>query len=419
MTTALACGLPTLPSVVSPPMSHTPPPTHADMRACVRTELADLTAQGRLRVRPVIDSPDGRVIQLRAEGGRRKLVNWASNDYLGCANRRPVKNAASRELRRFGAGAGAARLLAGGLAVHRRLELRLARWLGTADALLTTTGFQANLAAVVALAGDPEDVVLLDRGCHASTYDGARLSAGTLLRFRHNDVEDLARQLERTAGARRRIVCVESVYSMDGDEAPVAAIHHLCRERGALLVVDEAHALGVLGPAGRGLCAEAGVVPDLLIGTCGKSFGSQGGFLAGDQELIELAVNRARSFIYSTAAVPAAIGAVLGALELLEANPGWPAELCAHAVALRAALRTAGWQVPEGRTPIIPLIVGSEDAALALALALREAGHHAPAIRPPTVPEGSCRLRLTLTLAHTEADRRRLVAALTLLKPAI
>jgi 8-amino-7-oxononanoate synthase len=393
-------------------MSHEPPPTHADMRASLREELAHLTQQGRLRVRPVIDSPDGRVIQLRVAGGRRKLVNWASNDYLGLANFRPVKNAASRELRRYGAGSGAARLLAGGLAVHRRFEQRLAHWLGAADALLTTSGFQANLAAMVTLAGEPEDVIILDRACHASTYDGARLSAGTMLRFRHNDAEDLARQLQRTSGARRRIVCVESVYSMDGDEAPLLAIHQLCREHGALLVVDEAHALGVCGPGGRGLCAEVGIVPDLLIGTCSKSFGAQGGFLVGDSDLIELAVNRGRSFIYSTAPVPAAVGAALGALEQMQAHPQWPAELCATAVALRAALRGAGWQVPAGRTPIIPLIVGSEAAALALAAALSERGHHAPAIRPPTVPEGGCRLRLTLTRAHTAADCRRLVVAL-------
>ncbi len=398
-------------------MSHEPPPTHQQMRQALRDELAELDALGRRRTRPVIDSPDGRVIALRDNGTRRTLVNWASNDYLGAANHRRVKNAASRELRRFGAGAGAARLLAGGLAVHRRFEQRLARWLGTADALLTTTGFQANLAAVVALTSDPEDVVLLDRLCHASTYDGARLATGTLLRFRHNDLEDLARQLDRTAGARRRLVCIEAVYSMDGDEAPVAAIAALCRDRGALLVVDEAHAIGLLGPGGRGLCAEQGVVPDLLIGTCSKSLGAQGGFLAGDAELIELAVNRGRSFIFSTAPAPAVVGAALGALDLLDDHPEWPAEVVAAATALRGELAAQGWAVPAGRSPIIPLVVGGEAAALELAARLRAAGHHAPAIRPPTVPEGSCRLRITLTRAHTPADRRRLVTALRGLRP--
>jgi 8-amino-7-oxononanoate synthase len=382
------------------------------MRASLRAELDELKAAGRLRARPVIDSPDARVIVLTEDGKRRKLVNWASNDYLGAANRRPVKNAAARALRSYGAGAGAARLLAGGLRCHRRLEERLARWLGTQDALVATTGFQANLAALVSLCAHPEDVLILDRLCHASTYDGARLSAGTLQRFAHNDVAELEKQLQRSAGAPRRVVCVESVYSMDGDEAPLREISALCKRMGALLVVDEAHALGVLGPGGRGLCAELGVEPDLRIGTCSKSLGAQGGFLAGDRELIELAVNRGRSFIFSTAPVPAAMGAAVAALDLLRDEPELPAQLLAAAAEIRAGLRAQGWTIPEGRSPIVPVVVGDEAAALDLAAKLRAAGHFAPAIRPPTVPAGSCRLRLTVTLAHRDHDRRRLLAVM-------
>jgi 8-amino-7-oxononanoate synthase len=393
-------------------MGHEPPPTHADMRQDIASELADLTTAGRLRSRPVIDSPDDRVIILCADGKRQKLHNWASNDYLGAANRLTVKNAAARALRTYGAGAGAARLLAGGLRCHRRLEERLAHWLGCEEALVTSTGFQANLATLVSLASGAEDVVILDRLCHASTYDGARLAAGTLLRFTHNDLADLEKQLQRTSGAKRRVVCVESVYSMDGDEAPIVGIHELCRKHGALLVVDEAHAIGVLGPEGRGLCAELGVVPDLLVGTCSKSLGSQGGFLAGDRDLVELVVNRGRSFIFSTAPVPAAMGAAVATLDLLRKQPGLPAELVANAAEVRSALQAQGWNVPAGRSAIIPVVVGDEQPALALALRLREAGHFAPAIRPPTVPAGSCRLRLTVTLAHTVSDRRRLVKAL-------
>ncbi len=399
-------------------MGHEPPPTWEQMRASVRADLDALQAAGRLRRRPVIDSPDGRVIVLAeldgpgSVNGRRKLVNWASNDYLGAANRLAVKNASARALRTYGAGAGAARLLAGGLRCHRRLEERLAHWLGTEDALVTTTGFQANLAALVSLCAHPEDVIILDRACHASTYDGARLAAATMLRFAHNDIQDLAKQLERTVGAPRRVVCVESIYSMDGDEAPVAAIHALCRAHGALLVVDEAHAIGVVGPAGRGLCAEAGVAPDLRIGTCSKSLGSQGGFLAGDSDLIELAVNRGRSFIFSTAPVPAAMGAAVASLDLLREQPDLPRQLIAAAAEVRAGLRAQGWNVPEGRSPIIPVIVGDEAAALDLSAKLRLAGHFAPAIRPPTVPTGACRLRLAVTLAHQDSDRRRLLAVM-------
>jgi 8-amino-7-oxononanoate synthase len=390
-------------------MGHEPPPSYAQMRLAITAELSELEAQGRLRKRPVIDSPNGRVLVLRQPGGRRKLHNWASNDYLGAANRLRVKNAAARALRSFGAGAGAARLLSGGLSCHRRLEERIAHWLAAPDALVTTSGFQANLSVLVSLASGPEDVIILDRLCHASTYDGAHLAAGTMLRFQHNDLADLDKQLRRTSGAHRRLVCVESVYSMDGDEAPLVGISALCREHGALLLVDEAHAIGVIGPGGRGGCAELGVQADLRIGTCSKSLGSQGGFIAGDRELIELVVNRGRSFIFSTAPVPAAMGAAIESLDLLREEPELPERLRREAGEVRSALRSQGWQVPEGRSAIIPIIVGSEQPALELSALLLAHGHFAPAIRPPTVPPGGCRLRLSITLAHRPSDRLRLI----------
>jgi len=393
-------------------------PTHGEVRAQLAAELDALRAESRLRVRPVIDSPDDRVVVLHADGARRKLVNWASNDYLGAANRLTVKNAATRALRTYGAGAGAARLLAGGLRCHRRLEERLARWLGCEEALLTSSGYQANLATLVALVAAPEDAIIVDRACHASTYDGAKLASVPLLRFAHNDVADLARQLDRSEGARRRVVCVESVYSMDGDEAPLVAIQALCHARGALLVVDEAHAIGVLGPGGRGLCAELGVVPDLRVGTCSKSLGAQGGFVCGDRDLVELIVNRGRAFIFSTALAPSSAGAAVAVLDLLRDRPQLPAELLVAAAEVRQGLRAQGWEVPEGRSPIVPVVVGDERAALDLSAALRARGHFAPAIRPPTVPAGACRLRLTATLAHKPVDRRRLLKVMAELKAA-
>jgi 8-amino-7-oxononanoate synthase len=389
------------------------------MRQSITAELAELTAAGRLRQRPVIDSPDDRVVIVTENGKRRKLHNWASNDYLGASNRLRIKNAATRALRLYGAGAGAARLLAGGLRCHRRLEERLAFWLGYQEALVTSTGFQANLATLVAIASGAEDVVILDRLCHASTYDGARLAAGTLLRFGHNDLADLEKQLQRTEGAPRRLVCVESVYSMDGDEAPLVGIRTLCDRYGALLVVDEAHAIGVLGPGGRGLCAEVGIIPDLLVGTCSKSLGSQGGFIVGDREVVELVVNRGRSFIFSTAPVPAAMGAAVATLDLLRENETLPAQLLALAATVRSALKEQGWTVPDGRSPIIPVMLGDEAAALTMAQRLRAAGHFAPAIRPPTVAAGACRLRLTVTLAHTESDCRRLIKTMATLRLAV
>ncbi|GDY13400.1 8-amino-7-oxononanoate synthase [Planctomycetota bacterium] len=382
------------------------------MRQGIKDELAEIAAAGRLRVRPQLDSAGGRRIVLRVGGKRLKLINWASNDYLGAAQTRMVKNGAQRAVRRWGAGAGSARLLAGSLPCHAQLEQRLARWLGAQSTVVTASGYQANVAALSALASSNEDLLILDRLCHASTYDGAALAAGQVLRFAHNDPADLERQLIRGDSARRRIVCVEAVYSMDGDEAPLSAIHSLCQRHGALLVVDEAHALGVLGPGGRGLAADLGISPDLRIGTCSKSLGSQGGFIAGDHDLIDLIINRGRAFIFSTALAPAAAGAAVSALDLIERHPDLATTVRATAQDLRQDLRQRGWTVPEGRSAIVPLLVGDEAATLALAQRLREAGHHAPAIRPPTVPPGHCRLRLSVTADHTPADRRKLVEAL-------
>lgn len=378
------------------------------LQAACAAELAELAGQGRLRQRPVFDGPDGRVLSIKEGSRRRKLYNWASNDYLGGIERIQIRNGATRALRQYGPGAGAARLLAGGSRLHRRLELRLAQWLERQDTLLTSTGFQANLAAITCLADSNEDVIICDRLCHASTYDGIRLSAGRMLRFRHNDMADLDKQLQRADNARRKLVCVESVYSMDGDEAPLADIRKLCDRHDAILLVDEAHAIGVFGPGGRGLCAETGVHADVIIATCSKSLAAQGGFIAADASVVEWLVNRGRSFIYSTAPVPAAVGAAIASLDLLKHKPEMPGQLVQRAMTLRAQLRQQGWQVPEGRSPIVPVIIGDEQNTLELAGKLREAGHYAPAIRPPTVPAGACRLRLTVTLGHKDSDIQRL-----------
>jgi 8-amino-7-oxononanoate synthase len=374
----------------------------------IAAELAAIAAAGRLRRRPVVEGRSGRTIRLGEGAPKGRLINWAGNDYLGLSRDLRVRNAAQREARRCGPGAGAARLLSGGLRLHRRVEERLAGWLGREDALLTPSGYQGNLALLGTIAGDG-DLVILDRLAHASLYDGARLCGAEVVRFLHNDPADLERQLAKPA--RRRIVCVESVYSMDGDEAPLRELRSACDRHGALFVVDEAHALGVLGPEGRGLCAELGVVPDAWTATCSKSLTAQGGLLAGDRDLIELVVNRGRAGIYSTALAPAAAGAAEAALGLLHERPDLGRRLCDRAVELRSRLRAAGASVPEGRTPIIPILVGDETATLDLAARLRERGHHAPAIRPPTVPPGGCRLRLSLSLGHRDKDLRLLAEA--------
>ncbi|MHC5068028.1 MAG: aminotransferase class I/II-fold pyridoxal phosphate-dependent enzyme, partial [Planctomycetota bacterium] len=262
------------------------------LRTACAVDLDAAMAADRLRQRPVMDPISPRLLSMQIPGrGRQRLVNWASNDYLGLTGELRMANAARRAVRQYGSGAGAARLL-GGQRCHRRLEQRLATWLGYEDALLTTTGYQANIAVLTSLAALPgETVIVLDRLSHASSYDGARLSAARLRRFAHNDVDDLANQLAAATSATRRIVCVESVYSMDGDEAPLAAIAAVCAKHDALLVVDEAHATGVYGPGGRGCCAAVGVRPDVLVTTCSKALAAQGGVVLADQVVIDYLVN--------------------------------------------------------------------------------------------------------------------------------
>lgn len=392
-------------------MGHEEPFTRKEMRTGLAEELADIASE-RLRQRPVFDAPHNRVVHKRVGGKRRRLINWASNDYLGARHLIKQKNAARRSVRTWGTGSGAARLLAGGLALHQQFEQRAAHYFGFESALLCTTGYQANIAALVALMSDPEDVVVLDRLAHASMYDGSKLSAGSMIRFKHNDIDDLKKQLKRTMGARRRLVCVEGIYSMDGDEAKLKEIAACCDEFGALLYVDEAHSIGVLGPGGRGLCADLDIKPDILIGTNSKSLGSQGGYILGSTSAIELIVNRGRSFIYSTAPVPAAIGAAIESLNMLRDEPELGANLQQRSQDLRSALREQGWQTVEGRSPIVPIIIGDEERCLQLSEALAEAGHYVPAIRPPTVPPQSSRLRLSLSLAHKSSDMSKLIKVL-------
>ena len=376
----------------------------------------DRQTNARQRQRPIIDGPAGPRLVRYHQGKRQQLVNWASNDYLGLLSEITVRNSATKHVRRFGSGSGAARLLAGGLRCHHQLEQRLAHIVGQSDALLTTSGYQANLAALTCLADHRDDVIVMDRLAHASSYDGARLAAGSLVRWAHNDLDDLADKLSKHQSARRRIVVVESVYSMDGDLAPLAEIAEITAQHDAWLVVDEAHAFGVYGPGGAGACAVAGVTPDLIVGTCSKSLASTGGWLAGPEVVIDHIVNHARSFIFSTAPTPAAVGAAIGSLNWLKRHPEAGSMMQQRSVALRHSLQHMlqqyGWQVPDGTSPIIPIIVGSDHTALRLSEQLAQHGHYAPAIRPPTVPPGTSRLRLSLNLAHRPVDERRLITAL-------
>lgn len=362
----------------------------------IAQELRKLDSEGlrrRVRSRP---TGAGRV---SAAAGR-ALLDFSSNDYLALARDPRVKERAAQALARDGSSASASRLMSGALAVHDELEQALAALVGREASLLFGSGYAMNLGVLSALAGR-DDAIFTDRLVHASLIDGARLSGAALKRFAHNDAASLERLLRETPVRGRRFVVCESVYSMDGDLAPLSALGALARSHQAVFVVDEAHALGVFG-GGRGLCyaLPAEIAPDLVLGTLGKALGSFGGFAAGSAGLRELLVNRARSFIFSTALPPASAAAALAAVEIVLREPQLGADLLRRAAFLSAQLGAAGLPVPGALSQILPIAAGDNRLALGLAERLEEQGILAVAIRPPTVPEGTARLRLSVTLAH-------------------
>ena len=346
--------------------------------------------------------------QLERDGLRRRAaaplapdsLSFCSNDYLGLAAR-PAPPAPS--------GSGASRLIAGERDEHRQLEHALARWLGTEDALLFTSGYAANVGTLAALAG-PGDLIVSDALNHASLIDGARLSRARVAVVPHGDVGAVRRALAARVEP-RAWVAVESYYSMDADSPDLAALRAICDELGAGLVVDEAHALGVLGPRGRGVCAAAGVTPDVLVGTLGKAFGGQGAFAAGRAVVRDWLWNRARSFVFSTGLAPVSAAAALRSLQEIVERPELAAHVAAMAARLRAGLEGAGASQLLGFGHVVPLLVGSPARALALAERMRGRGVAVQAVRPPTVPDGTSRLRLTVTARHVVSDIDRVVEA--------
>ena len=378
----------------SPGEQRVPPLLAGGWAAWAAAEAAALRAAGRWRSVRDLDGPG----PATTVAGGRPVVSFASNDYLGLSRHPAVVAAAHDALDRWGAGAGSARLVAGARPLHRRLEESLAAWKGTEAAVLFPTGYAANLG-VLGVVGGPGVTVVSDELNHASIVDGCRLSRSRVVVTAHLDVAAVQRALRRTAG--RAVVVTESVFSMDGDLAPLDDLAAVCRRAGALLVVDEAHA--VLGPD---VPASAGV---LRIGTLSKALGSLGGFAAGPAALCELLVNRARTFVFTTASTPADTAAGLAAVEVVRSAEG---------DALRARLRANVDRLRPGHpSPIVPVVVGDEEAALGASRSLLDAGLLVPAIRPPTVPPGTSRLRVSLSAAHTADQVDRLAAALAALGP--
>lgn len=339
------------------------------------------------------------------------LLDLASNDYLGLSRHPEVIEAASEALRNDGVGAGASRLVTGSRPRHAHLEADLAEWLGRACVLLFPSGFQANLAAVSVLA-DRHTTVLADRLIHHSLLVGVRASGARLQRFQHNDLTDLERRLEALGGQPGSVVVLsESLFSMEGTSPDVAALAALCQRFGADLLMDEAHALGVLGPEGRGLCF--GIDPVRLIsGTFGKAFGSGGAFLACDADLSDALLQSSGAFRYTTALAPPLVAGAQAALNLIRSHPHWSRQLQQRASRWRDALERAGWTRPAGVGPVLPLLLGDDAAALAAQAGLEDHGLLCVAIRPPTVPEGTARLRLVLRRDLPDETVEQLLKAL-------
>jgi 8-amino-7-oxononanoate synthase len=380
--------------------------------------LDEIRRQGLYRELRRVDSPQSPRIVVNG----RTLLNFSSNDYLGLADHSVLKEAAIKAVERFGSGSGASRLICGSLAPHHELETALAAFKGTESALTFSSGYVTAIGVICALTGK-DDVLVLDKLVHASIVDAARLSGAKLRIFAHNDLNELE-DILRWAGQRavparrpRAIILTESVFSMDGDLAPLKEIVALKQKYGAWLMVDEAHATGIFGPHRRGLADELSVSDQIEIqmGTLGKALGSSGGYICGPRVLVDYLINRARSFIFSTAPVPAAAAAAAAAVELVQSVEGKARceKLTSLADQLKSGLAQTGWPAISVGSAIIPLIIGAESDALDAAAALLERGIFVPAIRYPTVARGGARLRVTLTAAHAPGDVSRLINALS------
>jgi 8-amino-7-oxononanoate synthase len=341
----------------------------------------------------------------------RKFLLLASNNYLGLAAEPRVLHAAGEAMRRYGASTAASRLVSGSTTLHRELESELAALKGTEAAILFSSGYLANLGTIGALVG-PGDVIFCDRLNHASIVDAAFLSRARLIVYRHGDPDHLAELLERHTG-RRRLIVTDSVFSMDGDLAPLPVLCDLAERWGCMLMVDEAHATGVLGARGAGAVEALGLrgrVP-IIMGTLSKALGSVGGFVAGSRRLVDFLRNRARTFMFDTALAPSAVGAALAAVRVARVEQERRDRLHQLIGALHDELVDLGYKVLPPSAAILPVLVGDSADALDLALALRERGVWAPAIRPPAVPRGTARVRVTLMATHTPAHVDRAVSA--------
>jgi 8-amino-7-oxononanoate synthase len=371
-------------------------------------DLNELEAQGLLRTRRMLEGAQG--VRIGVDG--REYLSFCSNDYLGLAAHPVLAAAAKDAVDRYGVGAGASHLVSGHSAAHHALEQQLAAFVGLPRALLFSTGYMANLGVIAALVGRGDEV-FADRLNHASLNDGVLLSRAKLTRFPHLDLSALERQLAASR-ARRKLVVVDGVFSMDGDIAPVPELLALCERFDAWLMVDDAHGFGVLGQHGKGVLSHFGVASPRIVymATLGKAAGVSGAFVAGAPALIAALVQRARTYVYTTAAPPLLAAALSASLEIVAAEDWRRSHLAGLIRLLRERLGSGRWRLLPSETPIQPLVIGSNEETLAVSERLRERGIWVPAIRPPTVPRGQGRLRISLSAAHGVEDVERLAEVL-------
>jgi 8-amino-7-oxononanoate synthase len=373
----------------------------------IRDALSQLEAAGLLR-RPLrISGPQGPEVEI---DGRRVLC-FCSNNYLGLANHPALVEASAASAQHDGVGAAASRLITGTMDSHRQAEVAFADFLGAPATVLFSTGYSANLGTIQALVG-PGDAIFSDALNHASLIDGCRLSRATVHVYSHRDSDHLESLLrEHRSRSRRALIITDSLFSMDGVTAPLRDIATLARTFDAGLLVDEAHALGVFGPNGRGLSAAMGIEPDVVVGTLGKSFGVAGAFVAASEAVVGLIRNRARSFVYSTAPPPMIARAAVAALQLVREADDARTSLLRNAELLRSGLRALGFEIPDEKSQILPVFIGNNERTMQLSAKLLDRGVFVQGIRPPTVPAGTARLRLTPMATHRPEHIERAIDA--------
>jgi 8-amino-7-oxononanoate synthase len=343
----------------------------------------------------------------------RRMIMLGSNNYLGLTNDPRVKEAAIDAVRKYGSGCAGSRFLNGTLDLHVRLEERLARFMRKDAAVTFATGYQVNLGAISCLVGKG-DVVYLDKQDHACIIDGARLSFGEVRKFKHNDPRDLARQMRNDAAARGRLIVVDGVFSMEGDIAPLPEIVAAAREFEAAVMVDDAHGIGVLGQTGRGTAEHYGLEDevDLVMGTFSKSMASVGGFIAGDETVIDYIKHRARTLIFSAAPPPASVAAALATVEIMEREPERRTKLWENARFFSEGLRSLGLDTAGSQTPVVPVVVGKDDAALAMVQRLHDEGVFVNCVLSPATPPGRALIRTSLMATHTREQLTRALEAI-------